>query len=50
MKLTFKFSDKEAIEIAYIIARNQDNHRFLRKLLLQAIVYERLLTHIKPAP
>lgn len=32
----------EAQEIAHIIARNQDNPQFLRALLTQAIVYERL--------
>lgn len=34
---------QDAIEIMYIINRNTGNGRFLRELLTQALVYERLL-------
>ena len=44
MNQTITFSAKEAVEIAHIIARNQNNPQFLRELLTQALVYERLLT------
>ena len=39
----FVLSNPTAAEIVYIINRNADNERFLRKLLTQAVVYERLL-------
>lgn len=44
MEQTVTFTNHTAAEIAQIIARNQDNKRFLQELLLQALTYERLLT------
>ena len=39
----FYFTAKEAVEIAYIIARNQDNRQYLREVLAQALTLEKLL-------
>lgn len=44
MEYTVTFTNHTAAEIAQIIARNQGNERFLQELLLQALIYERLLT------
>lgn len=44
MEHAVTFTDHTAAEIARIIARNQDNERFLKEMLLQALAYERLLT------
>lgn len=44
MEHTVTFTNCTAAEIARIIARNQDNERLLKELLLQALTYERLLT------
>lgn len=50
MENAFAFASQDAAEIARIVARNEDNARFLRELLLQALVYERLLSSPKPTP
>lgn len=43
MDKTFTFSTPDAINIAYIVQRNQDNPQFLHKLLVRALNLEGLL-------
>lgn len=40
MDKTFTFSTPDAINIGYIIQRNQDNPQFLHKLLIRALNLE----------
>lgn len=43
MEYTTTSASQDAVEIMHIINRNTGNGRFLRELLTQALVYERLL-------
>ena len=46
MDRTFAFTDPDALEIAHIMQRNQDNAAFLHKLLVRAINVEDIyITH-----
>lgn len=49
MDRTFTFTDPDAVEIAHIMQRNQDNAAFLHKLLVRAEILEELYC-AKPAP
>lgn len=40
MEKSFTFSTPDAINIGYIIQRNQDNPQFLHKLLIRALNLE----------
>ena len=43
MEKTFMFTSPDAINIAYIMQRNQDNAVFLHKLLVRALNLENVL-------
>lgn len=43
MEKSFTFSTPDAIEIAYIVQRSQDNPQFMHDMLLHARTLERLL-------
>ena len=43
MDSNLALSDPVAVEIACIIARNQENPRYLGEMLTQALIFERLL-------
>lgn len=49
MEKSFTFTKADAVEIAHIIQRNQDNTAFLHKLLVRAEILEELYC-AKPAP
>lgn len=49
MEKTFTFTQADAVEIAHIMQRNQDNAAFLHKLLVRAEILEELYC-AKPAP
>lgn len=49
MEKSFTFSTPDAIEIAYIVQRCQNNPQFMHDMLLHARTLERLLCSIKDA-
>lgn len=49
MEKEFTFSAPDAIEIAYIVQRSQDNPQFTHDMLLHARTIERLLCGSKDA-
>ena len=49
MEKSFTFTTPDAIEIAYIVQRSQDNPQFMHDMLLHARTLERLLCSSKNA-
>lgn len=49
MEKSFTFSTPDAIEIAYIVQRGQNNPQFMHDMLLHARTLERLLCSSKDA-
>ena len=49
MEKKFTFTAPDAIDIAYIVQRNQENLQFLHDMLLHAKTLERLLCSSKNA-